>query len=72
MHLLALSSRALASGLLGILLVGLVGCGRETGSLFERRPSDETGIEFANTIVENDSLLNPLDFDYLTQVAGYS
>ncbi len=70
MHLLALSSRALASGLLGILLVGLVGCGRETGSLFERRPSDETGIEFANTIVENDSLLNPLDFDYLYNGGG--
>lgn len=39
-------------------------------SLFEQRPSAETGVTFANTLTEDDSLFNPLDFDYMYNGAG--
>ena len=52
--------------LAGALLVG--GCG--DGALFKRLPSSHTGIDFANTIAEDDSLYNPIVFDYLYNGGG--
>ena len=51
------------------LAVALGGCGGEN-TLFERLPASQTGVDFANTIVENDSLLNPIDFSYVYNGAG--
>jgi hypothetical protein len=38
--------------------------------LFELRAPSETGIRFANTIAEDDTLFNALDFDYVYNGAG--
>jgi len=46
------------------------GCGSGEPPLFERMPSSTTGIDFNNTIVENRSSLNPIDFDYLYNGGG--
>ena len=46
------------------------GCTGGDDALFERLPASRTGIDFSNTIVEDDSLLNPIDFDYLYNGAG--
>jgi enediyne biosynthesis protein E4 len=38
--------------------------------LFQLRSPRETGIRFANTLTEDDTLNNPLDFDYMYNGAG--
>ena len=38
--------------------------------LFEARSAGETGIRFANTLTEDDTLHNALDFDYMYNGAG--
>ena len=50
-----------------MLVVASGGCGGGEDTLFERLPASRTGIDFTNRIVENDSLLNPLDFSYVLQ-----
>jgi hypothetical protein len=54
------------------LLVGLLatGCTPEAPPLFERLAPSQTGVRFANTIDGRDSLLNPVDFDYLYNGGG--
>ncbi|HEX6070959.1 MAG TPA: VCBS repeat-containing protein, partial [Longimicrobiaceae bacterium] len=55
------------------LLIGLLalpGCGDESERLFVLRSGDDTGITFANTLQEDDSVFNPLNFDYLYNGAG--
>ncbi|NBB74672.1 MAG: RNA-binding protein, partial [Bacteroidetes bacterium] len=47
----------------------LVGCA-DPEPLFERLPAGQTGVDFVNTITENDSLLNPFDLEYLYNGAG--
>lgn len=47
----------------------LVGCA-DQDPLFERLPAEETGVDFVNTITENDSLLNPFDLEYIYNGAG--
>lgn len=54
-----------------IVLCALGGCRPDGDSpLFELRSSRHTGIQFANTLQENDSTNNPLTFDYLYNGAG--
>ena len=53
-----------------MLVVASGGCGGGEDTLFERLPAGRTGIDFTNRIVENDSLLNPLDFSYVYNGAG--
>ena len=53
------------------LLALLVACEADrTPPLFELRTPEETGIAFVNLLEEDDSLYNPLDFDYLYNGAG--
>lgn len=51
-----------------VLAAGLAAC-KSTSSRFERVPADRTGIRFANTITESDSL-NVLEFEYLYNGGG--
>jgi hypothetical protein len=39
-------------------------------ALFRLRPPEDTGIRFANVLEEDDSVYNPLDYDYLYNGAG--
>ena len=55
-------------GLLLVGLLGLVACGHEK-PLFERLDGGRTGITFANTITESDSL-NVLNFEYIYNGGG--
>ncbi|HEY8485585.1 MAG TPA: VCBS repeat-containing protein [Longimicrobiales bacterium] len=57
--------------ILAAALLAAIGCGstREP-ALFELRSPDETGIDFANTLIEDDSVFNPNLFDYLYNGAG--
>ncbi|MEO6529218.1 MAG: VCBS repeat-containing protein [Gemmatimonadaceae bacterium] len=49
----------------------LAACGESGGPpLFTPRSAGETGIRFANTLIEDDSLHNALDFDYMYNGAG--
>ncbi len=60
-----------ASLLLCLVALGVAGCGGEgEAPLFEHLPAEQTGITFANPIVEDDALLNPIDFDYLYNGGG--
>ena len=52
-----------------LLTILLVGCA-DPKPLFERLPAGQTGVDFVNTITENDSLLNPFDLEYLYNGAG--
>ncbi len=54
--------------LAGVLLTISTGC--EKTALFEFLPSSRTGITFTNTVVEDDSLYNPIEFDYVYNGAG--
>ncbi|MEZ0540847.1 FG-GAP-like repeat-containing protein [Fibrella arboris] len=57
-------------GLLVILLVaGLSGCQIKPKPLFSLVPAEDTGITFANRIVDNDSL-NIIDFEYIYNGGG--
>ncbi len=56
--------------LAALLFLSLAGCAGDEAPLFERLPPERTGVRFANTIVENDTLLNPLVFDYVYNGAG--
>ena len=50
---------------LGVLLLAscsVMGCGGGDPPRFERLPVSTTGIDFNNTIVEDNALLNPIDF----------
>jgi hypothetical protein len=51
-------------------LCALGACRGGESSLFELRSPAETGIHFANTLQEDDSVHNPLEFDYLYNGAG--
>jgi len=57
------------SSLLALLTTVLVGCA-DQDPLFERLSARQTGIDFVNTITENDSLLNPFDLEYIYNGAG--
>jgi len=48
----------------------MIGCGGGEPPLFEQLPSGTTGIDFNNIIVEDEPLLNPIDFDYLYNGGG--
>src|SRR5919202_6686072 len=50
----------------------LAGCGMASSPppLFELRSPDETGIRFANTLTEDDSVYNALRFDYMYNGGG--
>ena len=50
-----------------ILFITLAACKEDP--LFERLDADDTGIHFANTITESDSL-NVLDFEYIYNGGG--
>lgn len=67
--LTSVSNRALLCLLL-IFVLCLTGCTSDQNSLFEQRSSAETGVTFTNSILENDSLLNPIDFDYVYNGGG--
>jgi enediyne biosynthesis protein E4 len=55
-----------------LVLFGLAAaCGRSgEPTLFELRPSQHTGITFSNALQEDDTLYNPLRFDYIYNGAG--
>ena len=53
-----------------LLALTLLTGGCEDDKLFERLPSSRTGIDFANTITEDDSLYNPIVFDYIYNGGG--
>ncbi|MFB6271557.1 MAG: hypothetical protein ABEL51_01555, partial [Salinibacter sp.] len=49
----------------------LVGCGGEEETpLFTRHSPEDTGITFANTLTQDDSLINPLDYIYMYNGGG--
>jgi hypothetical protein len=50
--------------------VCLPACDTGPDTLFEVRSARTTGIDFANVLEEDDSVYNPLDFDYLYNGAG--
>ncbi len=53
------------------LSLGLSGCADDgPAPLFERLPPTESGVDFSNRIVEDDSLINPIDFDYVYNGGG--
>ena len=52
-----------------LLMWGLLGCG-DGEALFTRLPSSHTGIDFANTITEDDVVYNPIVFDYIYNGGG--
>lgn len=57
-------------GLLALLLLAiLAGCTTDD-PLFMRLDADRTGVEFANTIPKDDTLMNPLDFFYIYNGGG--
>lgn len=51
-------------------LLALTSCGFAGDSLFERRSPRQTGVRFANRLVEDDSLINAQSFDYVYNGAG--
>lgn len=51
-------------------VLSIAGCGGDSAHRFERRTSSQTGVEFANTLVEDDSVLNAIDYDYLYNGGG--
>jgi hypothetical protein len=54
-----------------LLALLVLGCGAPNATpLFELRQPSETGIRFANTLTEDDSVYNALDFDYMYDGAG--
>jgi len=54
----------------GIFMVQIFGCASEQDPLFERLETERTGVDFANTLVTNDSLMNPLAFFYVYNGGG--
>ena len=66
-HILRIS--ALPAVLLALGALCWSGCGRDN-ALFKRLSSSHTGIHFANTITEDDSLYNPMVFDYVYNGGG--
>lgn len=62
--------RSLASLAIIPAMSSLSACDTGPAPLFELRSARETGIEFANRLEEDDSVYNPLDFDYLYNGAG--
>ncbi len=54
--------RVLRETLLVLLFLLAGGCAQEQERLFTRLDATQTGVDFVNTIPEDDSLLNPLDF----------
>jgi len=55
---------------LGLVLAVLTGCTGKQERLFERLDAGQTGVDFANTIATDDSLMNPLDFFYVYNGGG--
>jgi hypothetical protein len=53
-------------------ILALAGCGprRDAAPLFERRTARQTGVTFTNRLREDDSLHNPIAFDYVYNGAG--
>src|SRR6478736_7454308 len=58
-----------ASFLLGFIGLVSTSCDHSPKTLFELLPSDKTGIEFSNTILESDSF-NIFDYDYIYNGGG--
>lgn len=54
----------------GIFTALLSGCTGGQDPLFERLDAEQTGVDFANTLVMNDSLMNPLSFFYVYNGGG--
>lgn len=52
------------------LLVVTLGCTQGEDRLFTHLDSDRTGVDFANTIPEEDSLINPVDFSNVYNGGG--
>ncbi len=60
-----------AYGLAVLVLSFFTACNRTVDApLFVQLPSSQTGITFSNVVVEDDSLYNPLLFDYIYNGAG--
>lgn len=57
--------------LIGFYLLGMLSCQNQNAEkpLFELLPAEKTGIQFANTITENDSV-NLLDYEYVYNGGG--
>jgi len=56
-----------------LLLVGILafsGCAGDADRLFTRLDAERTGVDFENTIVTDDSLMNPLDYFYVYNGGG--
>ena len=52
-----------------VLVVPSLGCKHTHSTLFELLPSEKTGIDFNNQVIENDSI-NPLDMEFLYNGGG--
>jgi enediyne biosynthesis protein E4 len=63
-------STAAARGILLAAIVLTVGACWSEPTLFEMRSSKHTGITFANSVVEDDTLFNSVDFDYIYNGGG--
>lgn len=53
-----------------VLLAFASGCSGDENRLFQRLDSGQTGVDFANTITPDDSLMNPIDFFYVYNGGG--
>ncbi|MDX1673268.1 MAG: VCBS repeat-containing protein [Longimicrobiales bacterium] len=53
-----------------VALLALTACGDAPPPLFELQSPRQTGIAFANEIVEDDSVVNPQNFDYVYNGGG--
>ena len=60
------------SGLRAIafLMLLAMGCAEKPERLFERLNAGRTGVDFVNTIVAEDTLMNPLDYLYVYNGGG--
>lgn len=56
--------------LIALALLALVACRPDDSALFRVHDARSTGITFVNQLTEDDSIFNPLDFDYLYNGAG--
>ncbi len=56
--------------LLGIVVIFTAGCNDSGGRLFELLEPGRTGVDFVNAIVQDDSLMNPLDYFYVYNGGG--
>src|SRR4051812_47155262 len=65
----SIQKRVLLILLSGIMAFCSTGCKKSSDALFKLTSSDDTGIDFANTITETDSF-NILTYEYIYNGAG--